>query len=86
MKLLFCDNCNTIFNLTNKIKKCQCGKVKGKYLDNHKAIYYGECAVPIGINNHSFYTAVRKSGNRNDFSAFVVKRDYTDFLKINESK
>lgn len=58
MKLLLYLECNDIFNLDLKLKKCCCGKTKGQYTDNLNAVYWGEYAMPIGISNPSFKKAI----------------------------
>lgn len=58
MKLLLCLECNDIFSLDLKKKKCSCGKTKGQYIDHLNAIYEGDSALPIGISNPSFREAV----------------------------
>ncbi len=37
MKLLYCEHCGDMFNLTGKMKKCSCGKTFGKYTDDINA-------------------------------------------------
>lgn len=51
MKLLYCKKCNSIFSLGHKLKECECGKTKGKYIDNLNALYAGRYAKPMGIDN-----------------------------------
>jgi hypothetical protein len=58
MKALYCKNCKDLFNIKFKLKKCSCGKTKGKYINWHSAIYSGKYAVPIGIENPSFSKAM----------------------------
>lgn len=54
MKLLFCKKCNGVFNLQTEEKQCPCGETSGKYIDESKAEYSGESAVPFAIDNYSF--------------------------------
>ena len=58
MKLLMCLDCGDIFNLTNEIKACGCGKTTGQYIDNLNAEYSGNCK-PIGFANGSFMDAIK---------------------------
>ena len=58
MKLLICKICNSVFNLTDKSKSCECGKTKGKYTDNINAVYSGP-GIPIGFGNNSLLNAMR---------------------------
>lgn len=58
MKLLLCNNCGHMFNLSMITKACSCGRVKGRYTDNLNAIFTGKSAVPFCIGNGSFETAL----------------------------
>ena len=60
MKLLFCSNCNDIFNLNHKEKRCGCGKVSGKYIDNINAVTNGK-GYSLAIGNGSFDIALNSS-------------------------
>ena len=57
MKLLICKICNSVFNLTNKSKSCECGKTTGHYTDTINAVYSGP-AIPIGFANTSLLNAI----------------------------
>ena len=57
MKLLFCEECATVFNLARTPRTCDCGKCGGHYLpDGINAEYFGP-AVVFGIDNTSFLRA-----------------------------
>ena len=57
MKLLFCEDCASVFNLTRTPRTCDCGKCGGQYLpDGINAEYFGP-AVVFGIDNTSFLRA-----------------------------
>ena len=57
MKLLYCEECATVFNLSQKSKTCACGKSGGQYLpDGINAEYFGPTVV-FGIGNTSFFRA-----------------------------
>lgn len=74
MKLLYCKECKSIFNLEMFEKKCVCEKTSGIYVDNLNVLYSGPC-IPLGFNNHSFYPALRNqpvSGMGSNFDAFVI--------------
>jgi predicted nucleic acid-binding Zn-ribbon protein len=59
MKLLLCIDCGDIFKLSPKREKsCDCGKTKGKYLNERDVEISGNC-MPIGFANSQFGTAVR---------------------------
>lgn len=70
MKLLYCPECNDMFNLSLKEKKCSCGKVKGKYTDSLNAVFSG--GIPFCIHNQDFVEAV-KGQSYNDVHATNVK-------------
>jgi len=76
MKLLYCQNCHDVFNLSLEVKTCQCGQSVGKYTDRINAIYQGNC-VPIGFHNAFLTNAIKnqpKSGKGKDFTAFVIPK------------
>ncbi len=84
MKLLFCKNCGNIFNLDHKEKVCQCGNARGRYIDNVNAIYSGNDAVPLGIDNFSFANAISnqpKDGRGKRFDAFVIPKKCNTFVR-----
>lgn len=59
MKLLFCTECEDIIRLkTGNLKKCDCGRISGRYIDEINAVYSGP-AYPIGIDNNYFAQAIR---------------------------
>lgn len=59
MKLIYCPECSTIFNLSPKQpRRCDCGLCGGHYQpDGINAEYYGP-AVIFGIGNRSFLRAI----------------------------
>lgn len=57
MKLLFCPECHSVFNLSYHLKSCECGKVKGKYVNNVEAVVNGE-GYSIAIGNGSLASAL----------------------------
>jgi hypothetical protein len=85
MKLLFCNDCLSVFSLSpNIIKKCDCGNSEGKYSDNLNAVYKGNC-IPLGFHNTEFINALKtqpKSGWGSDFKAFVIAKECETFKKI----
>lgn len=88
MKLLFCNTCKDIFNLTFEIKRCSCGKAAGQYKDNINAVVTKD-SVAIGLNNQNFPQAVidrEESAWGVEFSAFVIPKivssiEYVDALE-----
>ena len=65
MKLLFCPNCDSIFNLSYKEKQCECGKVKGRYINNVEAEVNG-VGVSIAIGNGSLFKAIHEVDSNQD--------------------
>ena len=60
MKLLCCMECTSIFNLSRKLKTCDCGKVKGHYLKNGWDAVTNGKGVCLAIGNGSFLSASRE--------------------------
>lgn len=83
MKLLRCNECCDIFNLTELWKACSCGETKGRYINDLEAIYDGDC-TPIGFANFSFYTGVLNQpecGLGRHFTAFVIPKKCDTFRR-----
>lgn len=59
MKAIFCPKCHDIVLLTYKDRKCRCGDVHGKYLNNSTAITNGK-GIALAIGNGAFDTALFK--------------------------
>ena len=60
MKLLFCPECSDVIKLiVGELRSCQCGKVKGKYIDNTHAEVDGE-GYSLAIGNGSLMMACCK--------------------------
>lgn len=76
MKLLYCINCNSIFNLGREIKTCECGKTKGKYINNSEAIYCGQSARPMGIDNRDIAIDLAKTKSEDIAMAKALKGKY----------
>ena len=76
MKLLLCDNCQSVFSLSRKEKTCDCGACGGKYIDNLNAEFWGK-AIPLGMHNFSLGTALSmqpQEGWGKEFKAFVIPK------------
>lgn len=60
MKLLVCARCGDVVALTPKrIRRCECGRTEGRYLeDGHHAEASGDF-VAIGLNSANLVAAVR---------------------------
>lgn len=93
MKLVYCTKCHDIIRLRRVTKICDCGKVAGKYIDDINAVYCGESAVPMGIDNHdlkfvlNFYNAPasgREYGPR--ITAFLIRKDCETMKKVKPEK
>ena len=65
MKLLFCPKCFDVFKLTLKPRSCDCGEVKGQYIDNINAEVNGK-GFSLAIGNGSLVGAI----NRLSYGAF----------------
>ena len=59
MKLLMCTTCTSIFNLSRKLKSCECGEVRGMYeQDGSHAVTNGK-GVTLAFGNGSVLSAVQ---------------------------
>lgn len=67
MKLIMCENCRDIFNLSFNMKKCSCGKVFGRYVNNRDA-EISEDSLSIAIGNGSLRMAIQSLRENSDFS------------------
>ena len=93
MKLLLCNTCQDIIQLSKTTRTCQCGSCGGHYKeDGGNAIYYGP-AVPIGFVNTEFVDSINNQpeyGNGLGFGAFVIPKvcptmehvDYLDYFPV----
>lgn len=76
MKLIFCPTCFDVVKLIPKItRSCQCGKCKGKYINNEDAVYTD--GIPLGFNNKTLGMACANqpvSGWGRTFEAFVIPK------------
>lgn len=60
MKLLYCKKCRDVFNLHMTDRACLCGETRGKYTVSPNAVYTGKHAVPLAIDNYSFFARVNR--------------------------
>lgn len=84
MKLLLCISCSDVFSLDYHTKSCKCGQTTGQYLDKQNAVYSGEKAIPLGMDNYSFAQAVHRqpeNGLGCRFTAFVIPKECPTFIK-----
>ena len=78
MKLLYCKSCNDLFSLNIDNRTCQCGETGGHYKDNKLDIVIYGHAIPVGINNNFFLTAVdiqNDFGEGINFEAYVMPKN-----------
>jgi len=84
VKLLYCTECRSIFNLTLEEKTCECGKTGGRYTDAVYAEYHGP-AIPLGIANSPFREALARQKEvaewGESFAAFVIPKVCPTFRK-----
>lgn len=84
MKLLLCLNCSDVIKLDLEERKCKCGETKGKYLDNINAVYSGETAIRLGIDNRSLSLSLllENKGKRGvRFESFLIPENCDTFVK-----
>lgn len=90
MKLLFCIDCNTIFNLSRTYTECKCGKGGGHYVNSLDAKVFGDPkkVFVLGFANSSFERAIVSqaiSGDSTEMMPYAGKmtpkgRDFTAFV------
>jgi len=89
MKLIYCRVCHDIVKLRfQEYRTCWCTASGGKYTDRLHVEIDGE-AVPLGILNESFRTALSKQpdvGLGPDFKAFVIERNCTTISRTDRPK
>jgi hypothetical protein len=91
MKLILCVECEDVFKLGKRKKRCKCRKSWGKYdKDGYNATYGGKHAVPIGFANLSLVRAInhqpKEAGPGMRFDAFVIPKECSTFVKIKEDE
>jgi len=57
MKLIHCTECQDIYNVTQDIKRCSCGKTVAFHVNYENIFYGGESAVCLGIDNNALVLA-----------------------------
>lgn len=88
MKLVWCIECNDLFNLDNHPKTCSCGKCGGRYLGKLNAEYWGK-AIPVGFDNVTMALAVKfqpEEGRGSRFDAFIIPKKCPTLKKIRKPK
>lgn len=86
MKLIYCPSCHDIRKLHFTLTTCRCGKSFGQYAADGLYAFYGDRAVPLGIENKSFLQAIQNSpegpGLGEKFEAFVIPRICDTFRRV----
>lgn len=59
MKLLFCPDCGDVQKMLATFRRCRCGAVEGRYINDEDVEVTGERVEVIGIDNHSLSGAMR---------------------------
>jgi len=79
MKLLICLECQDVFKLsTKRVRKCACGKTRGKYKNDGLHAWYSGPCMPLGFANLTLAAAIQKMQQDPDadwgkyFKAFVI--------------
>lgn len=78
MKLLYCKWCGDVFQLRlGKLRSCDCGKVKGQYINNSLA-EVNEDAISLAIGNGALISAIgnmittqKNSGDKADRQDYI---------------
>lgn len=73
MKLVLCEDCWDVFKLDYEMRKCKCGQVKGRYLDNTYA-EVSENAVSIAIGNGALQMAIQDAYSNLKYSEGKANR------------
>ena len=88
MKLLYCLECDSVFNLALEMEKvCVCGKSKGQYTDNLNAWFKGPC-LPLGFHNGSLSEALQNQPLKDkgkEFTAFVIQKKCSTMKRIGKA-
>ncbi|RJQ53239.1 MAG: hypothetical protein C4521_08205 [Actinobacteria bacterium] len=71
MKLIYCPRCEDLRKLALAKQKCACGASFGRYESDGWHAKIGGKAIPVGVDNHSFLTALHRKPA--GFTAFFIK-------------
>jgi len=91
MKLVYCIGCGDLLQLdVTETKYCTCGNAGGKYHEGGlHAEYWGEWAVPVGIDSRDFHLAIDnqpEKGKGKEFIAFVIPKECPTFKKVEDKE
>lgn len=77
MKLLYCPECSDIVLLRNQMRSCECGRARGRYLEDGWHAVVSDSAIMLGIANRSLIEAIvahKKDASKPlDFRAFIIE-------------
>jgi hypothetical protein len=77
MKLLFCPYCRDIIALKYELRKCQCGKSSGKYLEDGDCVVVSKDALTLGIENKDLlYCLITRPKDKTDIDCWVHGEAY----------
>lgn len=92
MKLLLCTDCQSIFSLTqHHIRSCECGNVKGLYVDELNARFrsINNNYFMMGFANYTVQKAISEycrfgspDGMGLNFTAFVIPEPCSTFVRM----
>ena len=80
MKLMFCEVCGDGFFLRRQMRRCSCGRVRGRYVDDLYAEVSGK-GVSIGIGNGSLQRAIDEI-RRHEVAGTIPTDTRTDGCKM----
>lgn len=89
MKLLYCQKCESIFNLDWSYKTCACGETKGFYVSRENIVYSGLHAICLGINNDIFFegtTNIPLDGKGFQLDSYVIPYYCGSTIKVGDAK
>lgn len=75
MKLLNCVACHDVVKLQKRIRKCACGKSKGKYVDDLYATYSGPARI-LGFNNFEYVRTLKIKPTLDRFGMSAVRGEW----------
>lgn len=83
MKLIYCPYCGDMFQLRLKgMRECECGRVKGRYLNNSLA-EVSEDAISVAIGNGAFQIAIERMKDHQRVTKDEGDREsYQNYAKI----
>lgn len=58
MKLLFCPDCGDAVKLLATFRRCRCGAVEGRYVDDERVEISGERGEVLGLDGHTLKAAL----------------------------